>query len=339
MKKFAFLIHPRLSVREDMGRVNPFFKLFPESFLQFIIQFLPPIVSSRAVIEGNNDVEGMIIVVPLAGKQFYSLPREVVLNKLRQAIKKAEQQGVSVVGLGEFTSSISHGGLDLVEGAKATITNGNSLTAGVTVESVRKLVRENGLAKEKITVGIVGAAGSIGSAVTQMLAGDGMQVLANDKKKERLEETVARIIKETGNDKNIKIVPDLNSFVQADIIVVASSATESLIKESHLKKGAIVYDITQPRNVSSDLLRNRPDVKIIDGGIIDTPQIDYGMDIGLNPRQAFACLAETMIFALEGRKENSVGFVNPAKAEEMIKLMNKYPYFKINFYSFGKPLK
>ncbi|MFZ3073917.1 MAG: SDR family NAD(P)-dependent oxidoreductase [Minisyncoccales bacterium] len=337
MKKFAFLIHPRLSAKDDMGRVNPVFRLFPETVLEFIIKFLPPIVSSKIVIEGSSEVEGYIIVVPFTGKQFYTLPRATVLNKLKQAIKKAKQLGVTVVGLGEFTSTISHGGLDLIADVGVTITNGNSLTAGITVESVRKIIKDNGLSKEGVTIGIVGAAGSIGSAVTKMFVADGFDVIVNDKKKERLQEMIASIGRAAS--KKIKIVADLNSFNEADIVVVASSAIESLIKESYLKKGAIIYDITQPRNISPEILKQRPDVKIIDGGIIDTPQIDYGMDIGLRPRQAFACLSETIIFALEGRMENSVGFVDLAKAEEMIILMKRYPYFKINFYSFGKPLK
>ncbi|MCU0653467.1 MAG: hypothetical protein MUD10_04370 [Candidatus Pacebacteria bacterium] len=152
-----------------------------------------------------------------------------------------------------------------------------------------------------------------------------------------MKKTIAGILLDNPRER-IKEIADMAGMAEADIVVVASSASESVIKSEYLKRGAVVYDITQPRNVSPQLLISRPDVTVIDGGIIDTPRIDYGMDIGLRPNQAFACLAETIIFALEGNKENSVGFVNPAKAAEMLELMRKYEYFDINFYSYGKPV-
>ncbi|MCU0653468.1 MAG: hypothetical protein MUD10_04375 [Candidatus Pacebacteria bacterium] len=170
MRKFVFLIHPRLSAREDMGRVNPIFKFIPEPILRSIIKHLPPIASSRIVIGGNEQVEGMIIVVPLVGSQFYSLPRDFVIEKIKSAVKMARDLDASVVGLGEFTSSVSHGGLDLEREAGITITNGNSLTAGVTVASVEKIIIEKKFTPENLKIGVVGAAGSIGSAVSRMLA-------------------------------------------------------------------------------------------------------------------------------------------------------------------------
>jgi predicted amino acid dehydrogenase len=321
-----------------MGRVNPIFKFFPEVFLRFLIKFLPPIVSGKVVIKDNPGIEGYIIVIPLTGSQFYDLPRDFVINKIKTAIKKAKKLGAGVVGLGEFTSSVSHGGFDLIEGSEITITNGNTLTAGIVVESIEKIVDEKKIDKNQLSIGIIGAAGSIGSAVAQILAKDGYNVLVNDKNRERLEKIISKIAKENFRNK-VKGITNLNSLNVADIVIVTSSATESIITKNYLKRGAVVYDITQPRNVSPDLLKSRPDITIIDGGIIDTPQIDYGMDIGLNPNQAFACLVETILFALEGIKENSVGFVDPQKAKKMVGLMKKYPYFAVNFYSLGKLLK
>lgn len=335
MNKFAFLIHPRYSIAEDMGRVNPIFKIFPEILLRSVIRYLPPIVAGKVRIN-KGAVQGYIIVIPIVGDQFFSLSREFVIKKIQAAIIKAEKLGVSVVGLGEFVSSISHGGIDLIGSTRLTITNGNALTAGISFESVRRVIN-NKFNKEKLVIGIVGAAGSIGSAVAKMLAQENYNLLLNDKNSTRLSGVIDQIKSRCLNLKT-KRADRLIDLKSADVVVVASSATELIIKSEHLKTGAILYDITQPRNVSPKLIMERPDLKVIDGGVIDTPHIDYGMNIGLSPHQAFACLAETMIFAMEDIKENSVGFVEVEKAKKMISLMNKNPHFKTNFYSFGRRL-
>lgn len=337
MNKFAFLIHPRYSIAEDMGRVNPIFKIFPEALLRSVIRYLPPIVAGKVRIN-KGSVRGYIIVIPIVGDQFFSLPREFVVKKIQAAIIKAEKLGVSVVGLGEFVSSISHGGIDLIGSTRLTITNGNALTAGVSFESVRRIINnKNKLNKEKLVIGIVGAAGSIGSAVAKMLAQENYNLLLNDKNSSRLSSVIDQIRSSYLNSKT-KRADRLIDLKSADVVIVASSAAELIIKSEHLKTGAILYDITQPRNVSPKLIIERPDLKVIDGGVIDTPHVDYGMNIGLSPHQAFACLAETMIFAMEDIKENSVGFVEIEKAKKMISLMNKNSHFETNFYSFGRRL-
>ena len=136
------------------------------------------------------------------------------------------------------------------------------------------------------------------------------------------------------------ISKEVSLIKNAKIIVVATSSTEQIIKSDYLGENAIIYDITQPRNTSPDIIKERKDIIIIDGGIIDTPTIDYGMDTGLKKHQIYACLVETMICALEDIKENHVGYVNPDTAEKMLNLMEKHQnYFQLNiFESFGKPL-
>ncbi|MCM8819979.1 MAG: hypothetical protein NC925_04195, partial [Candidatus Omnitrophica bacterium] len=81
-------------------------------------------------------------------------------------------------------------------------------------------------------------------------------------------------------------------------------------------------------------------ITVIDGGIIDTPMFDYGMDIGLKKHQAYACLTETIICALENLSEHFVGYPKLDTVEKMLSLFDKYQnYFKLNiFQSFGKPL-
>jgi len=79
MKKFAFLIHPRASLKEDMGKVFFLFKLLPEMFLEWMVKHLDPMLRGKVIFSGSKEIAGWIVVVPLSARQFFSLPREFVL--------------------------------------------------------------------------------------------------------------------------------------------------------------------------------------------------------------------------------------------------------------------
>ena len=91
----------------------------------------------------------------------------------------------------------------------------------------------------------------------------------------------------------------------AAIIISATSSDERLIQASDLQPGAVVCDISRPPNVSAAVERERPDVLVIDGGVVKLPgKPDLGWDFGFPKGQAYACMAETIMLALEQRYEN-----------------------------------
>lgn len=337
MNKFAFLVHPRHSAREDMAKVSPFFLLLPEFLLRKIITFLPPIKAGKVRFSNKkDDVVGWIIWVPLLGEQMLELPREVVINKILQAIKMVKKDGVKIIGLGEFTASVTHGGSDLVGKVQGVhITSGNSLTAGVVFRAIKKIVNTKKISVEEAKIAVVGAAGSIGRGVSSLLAQEGFKLLLIDREKK-----INRIKKDFYFLSNIDFDISISSIINSDVIVVATSSMEQLIQPSYLKKMAIVYDITQPRNTSPDLIKERPDITVIDGGLVDTPFIDFGVDIGLKKNQAYACLAETVLLALENSDKDYTGYTNIELSKQMLLIMDKYPeHFRINVHeSFGKKL-
>ena len=67
-----------------------------------------------------------------------------------------------------------------------------------------------------------------------------------------------------------------------------------------------MLDVARPRNVSRRVAQKRDDVLVIEGGMVAVPgpDMDFGFDFGFPPRMAFACMAEVMILALEGRYES-----------------------------------
>ena len=92
---------------------------------------------------------------------------------------------------------------------------------------------------------------------------------------------------------------------EADALVTATSATGVLIGAADLRPGAILCEVSRPRNLGPELRAQRPDVRVIDGGVIALPgRPDLG-NFGLAQGHAYACMAETMLLALEQRYDSA----------------------------------
>ena len=92
---------------------------------------------------------------------------------------------------------------------------------------------------------------------------------------------------------------------RAGVVVSATSSTGKMIHAGNLKPNAIVCDISRPANVSEAVDAARPDVLVIDGGVIEVPGTpSLGWDFGFEKGLAYACMAETMILSLEHYYKN-----------------------------------
>lgn len=91
-----------------------------------------------------------------------------------------------------------------------------------------------------------------------------------------------------------------------DVILSATSSPSTLLTPQNLKFGALVCDISRPGNISPEVKLKRPDLLVFDGGIIQVPgRSDLGWNFGLEPGLVFACMAETMLLALEHHYEHT----------------------------------
>jgi predicted amino acid dehydrogenase len=66
----------------------------------------------------------------------------------------------------------------------------------------------------------------------------------------------------------------------------------------------VVTDVARPLDLSRAEVESRPDVLVVESGEILLPGEVRMKDIGLPPGVAYACLAETVALALEGRYES-----------------------------------
>jgi predicted amino acid dehydrogenase len=99
--------------------------------------------------------------------------------------------------------------------------------------------------------------------------------------------------------------------------------------------------VARPRNVSRRIVEQRDDVLVIEGGIVDVPgDVDFGFNFGFPPGQAYACMSETMILALESRYESySIGRdISLDNVHEMAQLATKHGFRLSGFRSFERPV-
>jgi len=82
-------------------------------------------------------------------------------------------------------------------------------------------------------------------------------------------------------------------------------------------------------------------VLVIDGGIVDVPgQVDFHFDFGFPPGKAYACMAETIALALEGRFEDyTIGKeISIARVTEISEIAQRHGFKLSGFRSFEKPV-
>lgn len=320
---FAFIVHSRNA--QDSFRQYPFFSFLPKKFVLFILKHLWPVVLSK--IEGlksqkdGREIAGYVIAVPLTAKQIIE-NRKLAKKRIIQAIKLGEKLGAKIVGLGALTSSVTRGGIDLVDKVNINITTGHAYTGYVVTSHLLKLVDIFCSDRKKILVAIVGATGSVGSISAQILAKKGFQnllLIDLERKTNRFEEAINKITKIDKNI-NIEISHQIKSINKADYIIAATNAPEALIKPEDLKSGAVVVDDAQPSDVSPEVL-DREDVLAVEGGIISTPGIKNNFNFGLKNRiNNFCCLGEVLILASQEWKGHYV--INRASVEMVEEISN-----------------
>ncbi|GLQ55129.1 shikimate 5-dehydrogenase [Devosia nitrariae] len=337
--EFAFLVHPRNTLRADMGILfgRPF-ALVPEVAWRTALKHLPvpPMVTGKmSRVDLPGKVVGRIITVPLTPTQLLTMPRTQVQARISAAIDKARDLGASVVGLGALTAPASVGGKAFAKRKDVGVTNGNAFTAAMTLQAMERLTASMG---RDPLIAIVGATGSVGSCLTRLYArkhsGRLLLVARNEKRLQTLAADVH------GNGVEARVSTDMADVSKADLVVLLTSSPDALLRSEHLKRGAVVLDDTVPRNTDARLLSERPDVLIVDGGLVEIPGFDLRGNIALAPKLAYACLAETMLLALSGHQGHfCMGDAHVDQAEHILKLASEHQHLGFHlapFRSFGK---
>jgi predicted amino acid dehydrogenase len=85
--------------------------------------------------------------------------------------------------------------------------------------------------------------------------------------------------------------------------------------------------------------QKRSDVLIIEGGVVEVPgDVNFNFNFGFPPKTAYACMAETMMLALEGRYESfTLGReLTVEQVEEISRIAEKHGFKLAGFRSFER---
>ena len=342
MDSFAFIIHP-INPKRDVSRKFPFLgRILSERQIDFFSTFFPPIYLSE--IEGirsestGKEIKGWFIACPYTPRRMLSLPEKTVYRKITQTGRMAEKLGAKILGLGAFTSVVGDAGVTIAKNLDVPVTTGDAYTVAIAVEALREAARLMEIDLAKSTTAVVGAGGTIGRVCAELLADDVEKLYLLGRRIEPLEKLKTKL--DVSSRAALLSSTDLSLLADADLILTVTSAVdEDVIHPEHLKAGSVVCDVARPRDVSAMVAKARDDILVIDGGMVDIPgPVDFHFDFGFPEGKAYACMAETMALALEGRFEDyTLGKeITRERVDEISTIAKKHGFRLSGFRSFEK---
>jgi fatty aldehyde-generating acyl-ACP reductase len=335
LTRFGFIVHP-LTAR-DMARKFPIARFLPDSIVEAFARKKDPVVMSQ--ITGVKSItgaetEGWFIGLPYTPRQMVkTVPIDEVYTKIAKCGDLAASLGADIIGLGAFTSVVGDGGVTVAQRTHIkAVTTGNSYTVATAIQGTTQACELLGVDLQNATLAVVGATGSIGKTCARVLGRSFGRTILVGRDFDRTQAVANEL-------DNATATIDISQIGQADAIITVSSAGKELILPEHLKPGAVVCDVARPRDVSARVTKERPDVLVIEGGVVRVPgDVEFNMRFGFPDKMAYACMSETMILALEGRLENfTLGKdVTVEQVDEITRLAHKHGFELAGFRSFEK---
>ena len=313
--RFAFVIHP-LSAQyfnnvEAIGALSRVPGM--GDVVEKAMAYIPPFIYSHVTgIESPTgaEAEGWLISVGGTPKEMLAHSPEFTYSRLLEAADLARKLGAQVMGLGAFTKVVGDAGVTVAKRAPLPVTTGNSYSASGALWAAHAALRKLGIARvddHGIIHGkamVVGATGAIGSVCARLLA------LVTDELWLVSPETAKLLaIKKDIESENPRAVLHVtarpgDALAEMDLIVTATSAAGNKVLDiMKVKPGCVMTDVARPLDMSAEDVAKRPDVLVIESGEIELPGDVHMGNIGLPAGVAYACLAETVVLALEGRYE------------------------------------
>ncbi|MCA0911462.1 dehydrogenase [Marinobacter nauticus] len=318
VNRFAFVIHP-LS-QQYLTKTPPLdwiANVSPPTVMNLVekaVAYTPPFIYSK--VSGiksptGDEAEGWLITVGGTPKEIMAHSPEFTYSRLLAAAKLAKKLGAQIMGLGAFTKVVGDAGITVAKRAPLPITTGNSYSASGALWAAHDAAKKVG----RVSIGksgkmagkamVVGATGAIGSVCARLLAKavDEIYMVAPEAAKLlALKESIE--LETPGAIVHVSATTD-RDLSEMDMVVTATSgAGKRILDIMQVKPGCVITDVARPLDIPAEDVAKRPDVLVIESGEIQLPGDVRMKDIGLPRGIAYACLAETIVLALEARFEN-----------------------------------
>lgn len=341
MDTFAFIIHP-IDPKRDVSRKFPLLgRVLNERQIDFFSTFFPPVYISE--IEGirseatGKEIKGWFIACPYTPRRMMELPERTVYRKIIQTGRLAEKLGAQILGLGAFTSVVGDAGITIAKALDIPVTTGDAYTVTVAVEAIREAAYLMDIPQGSASAAVVGATGAIGQVCADLLADDVERLFLIGRREDKLEELRDRL--KIHARAELVVSTNMDVLADAQLILTVTSSVHDVIRPEFLQPGSVICDVARPRDVSAMVARVRDDILVIDGGMVDVPgPVDFHFNFGFPAGKAYACMAETIALALEGRFEDyTLGkHITRERVEEIGLIAGKHGFRLSGFRSFEK---
>jgi len=345
-RRVAFVGH--LIEPSDLAIADPSLAGLSESELQLFVddtaEAVGPVIYEQHHVRSitGEQVHLSFIGLNLYSKQIAQAWRKRkagwIRESIRSAVELARDNGCQVVGLGGYTSIVTHN-CEAVVTPGIELTSGNALTAGMGILALKQAAAQQGIELHSARLAIVGATGNIASIYAAMLAREVAELVlvVRDVTASKVG-IVCNNIRAAAPDIRITVTDDMHKLRGCTLIVTASNAAQPLIHPEHLSDApTAICDISVPSDVAATVATQKPNVLVLQGGNVRLPHDpDFGIHgVRLEAGHVFACMAETLLMGLEGgTMSGSQGSLSFAGVETALAMAAKHGFSLGGFRTF-----
>lgn len=283
----------------------------------------------------GRKTHGYFVMCPIIPDMIDVSP-ERFFQKVAEGCRIGERLGAGIVALGGFTSIVGERYQDkLRDLIKIPLTTGNTFTAAMALDGVRKAASLMEIELKNACATIIGGTGDIGSACARALVQEVKEVIITGRNDDSLKHAAEKLKKE--GRARVHISANNNEAVKkSDIIIAVASSSQSLVDIKNFKPGSVICDVAYPKNTSY-MTAFRNDIFAFSGGLSEVPTpFDLGFDIGLPSKKIlYGCFSEAIILSLENRYEHfsrGKGQITLEKIEEIRAMGAKHGFRLAPFY-------
>lgn len=306
----AFLVHP-MTV-DDNWEAGRFRWLMPlrrrgmisDAVVRRTVRFARPmkVDDIHPIITADGKRARVYLIgVPLLPDQIRLHPG-LAVRRAVQAAHLAENLGATVLGLGAYWSVVGNKGTEVAARSGIAITNGGAYTAAtvkMAVPLILDRLRSRGVDPADATIAVVGANGVVGFGICRQVVGHVGRLIMLGTDASRLERS-RELLARRHPGAHIETTTVYGALREADAIFTATSSPHPIIFPEHVREGCLIIDLGRPYDVE-DSVKAMPGVEVIPGGVVRLPgNPSWNINLGYGPGLVPACLAETVIIALDG---------------------------------------
>jgi predicted amino acid dehydrogenase len=264
-----------------------------------------PVGTVRGVVSATGaKAEGILYVIPMTSKTIMRFPPEFLYRRLLQVAEDAAANGCQLMGLGAYTSVAGDAGLTVSKRCPIGVTSGNSYTVAATLLTLERAAKRCGIEISQAHLLIIGATGSIGAICARMAAGRVRELSLVSPRPEKLLALRRKLERDDPRSHTkVNMSTQARDYLgSADGIITTTSSVEPVVDIGALKPGCLVLDVARPPDIKANAAARREDVMVIESGEVMLPEgAEVTYDIGLPAGVIYACLAETLLLALDRR--------------------------------------